>query len=381
MILPDKFCKAPFASAVIGTTGELATCCEYMTHRSSLPQYHIKDFAYWWSTGLAPMRANMINGTPDDGCAHCLSKESNPKEVHIRQNTNWRVRDSSQSLVHGHVSGRPLVPDLLEIRMGNLCNLNCIMCHSLLSSSIAAEVDRHRSTFAAIDVHAPAMPTPWWKDPEAWQQALDLAAGAKYLHLSGGEPFMHPRIGELLKAIDPQCQLSINTNLTLIDDSIIELLKGLPSCRLVWSVEGVGEQNHYVRWPTQWSQIQSTVDRLGDIEISPYHVLQHTSVFALPDLLHWMDIRGLPMNFGRVYEKSVDSSGMLTINSVSPRDHAAFLSWLDLYQGEHREVLVHWAASYQFDPNLHARYRRYVGTLDSVRGTDFTAVFAPNWVD
>lgn len=378
MTAPLTFCKAPFAGAVISTTGELAPCCEYMTHESDLPQYHVKDFDHWWSKGLGPLRARMIADQQDAGCRHCRSKESNPAEVHLRTYTNWQVKSSADWLIQ-QADDPALATDLLEIRLGNLCNLGCIMCHSLLSSTIAAEVSQNAQRFAAVDIQVTDMPSPWWKDPASWRQALHLASQAKWLHLSGGEPFMHPQIDQLLEVLSPQCKLSINTNLTLIDHARIELLKQLPSVKLIWSIEGVGAHNHYVRWPTEWSQVADTAARLGGIELSLYHVLQHTSVFALPDLLDWVHSNDLGINFGRVYDKSVDSSGMMTIDSVSPIDHARFMTWLGSYRGSHRDVLMGWAQGYQFDPVLHARYRRYVTTLDSVRGTDFTGTFSPNW--
>lgn len=379
MALPDKFCKAPFAGAMIATTGELATCCEYMTHESDLPQYHVKDFDHWWTHGLLPLRTRMITDQEDAGCRHCRSKESNAKESHLRAYTNWQVKSSADWLAQQAHGGQKLATDLLEIRLGNLCNLGCIMCHSSLSSTIAAEVSQNQEQFASIGIHAIAMPSPWWKDPVSWRRALDLASQAKWVHVSGGEPFMHPYIDELLLAVSPQCNLSINTNLTLIDDARAELLSQLPRLKLTWSVEGIGQHNAYVRWPTVWQDIERTLARLKSIKIEAYHVLQHTSVFALPALIDWIEQQGLPITFGRVYDKSIDGSGMMTIDSVSDQDHDRFSSWLSDYHGPYREVLITWAQQRQFNADLHARFRRYVTVLDSIRGTDFDRVFAPNW--
>lgn len=377
----DFFCKAPFGSAIIATTGELAPCCEYISHESDLPQYHVKDFDHWWRQGLTALRDRMIKDEVDPGCRHCRQKESNPRELNLRRHTNCQIKQTNQSLIQAFTTGSARTgPEVLEIRLGNLCNLGCIMCSAVLSSTIAAEVAHNRDKFAQIDIHEIAMPSPWWKDPQHWHRALDLASQARYLHLSGGEPFMHPGIKQLLQVLHPECSLSASTNLTLLDDEIIGLLMDRsPNTRLVWSVEGIEAHDEYVRWPTRWADIEHTLSRLQGMQIQAHHVLQHTSVFALPALLDWIHQHKIPIVFGRVYDRSVDGSPMLTLNSVSPTDYDRFSAWLSTYQGSHRDAISGWARDYSFDRTAHDRFRRYVNTLDSIRGTDFAATFAVNW--
>ena len=83
---PEKFCKAPFKTAVIDTDGALLPCCEFMTHKSKLAPYKLnakntKMFKDWWENGLDPLREKMLNGEIDPGCEHCLSKEKNPNQI------------------------------------------------------------------------------------------------------------------------------------------------------------------------------------------------------------------------------------------------------------------------------------------------------------
>ena len=53
---PEKFCKAPFKTAVIDTDGTLLPCCEYMSYKSKLTPYKLNAddtwmFKQWWEKG------------------------------------------------------------------------------------------------------------------------------------------------------------------------------------------------------------------------------------------------------------------------------------------------------------------------------------------
>ena len=81
---PNKFCSAPFKTAVIDTNGTLSPCCEFMTDKSKLAPYKLNAknttmFKDWWEKGLEPLREKMLNGEIDPGCEYCISKENNPK--------------------------------------------------------------------------------------------------------------------------------------------------------------------------------------------------------------------------------------------------------------------------------------------------------------
>lgn len=382
----DNFCAAPFAGVLIESDGGLRPCCDFIRWESRSEYVYIREYERWWNQSLTDLRRSMIMGPPDGGCGHCLLKETNPAETHIRHWTNLRVKQSIDQLVSDYKQHDKLShPQLVEIRLGNACNLGCIMCDPSLSSTLAAERHRHQTVFNDIGIAVrPVDATPWWRHEESWRTAMDLIQRARYLNISGGEPFMHPRIFDIIDAASSDLVLfSANTNLTLIDQQVTAALKACAaqSIVMIGSLEGVGKHNDYLRYPSEWTVIEKNIMKLRDIcRVSINHTLQHTSVYALPALLEWTDRQKLSMSFGRVYQKSVDGSGMLTLDSVSPTDHQRFVDWLSRYNGPYKQVACHWAENYKFDLELHRRYRRYVETLDAVRGTNFAATFHPNWV-
>ena len=74
-----------------------------------------------------------------------------------------------------------------------------------------------------------------------------------------------------------------------------------------------------------------------------------------------------------------DDSGHLGINSVLTEDINRAKSQLDYCTYEQRQTVQCWLDSYHFDAKLHKKYKEYVKTLDSIRGTDFVKTFNPSW--
>jgi hypothetical protein len=104
-------------------------------------------------------------------------------------------------------------------------------------------------------------------------------------------------------------------------------------------------------------------------------VLQHTSIYTLPRLKAYCQDIGLQLKCSEIYHNS--AHGISTIDSVSPADVAQFREYLEVNPDQTFQA---WVAKYNFDPEKHARYQKYVTMLDSIRGTDFLATFSPKWV-
>jgi sulfatase maturation enzyme AslB (radical SAM superfamily) len=199
-----------------------------------------------------------------------------------------------------------------------------------------------------------------------------MARDVKYIHFTGGEPMMIPEVVDILNAMDPVrvIKVSMNTNLTKFNERIYTALSRFRLVQIHASMEGVAEHNDYVRYGSQWHQLEETISRLktmSNVNILPVHVLQHTSIFALPRLKAYCQSQGLQLKCGEVYHNS--GHGVLTIDSVSPADVAGFQQYLAQNPDPTFQA---WVNKYNFDQEKHARYREYVALLDSIRGGWYT---------
>ena len=80
--------------------------------------------------------------------------------------------------------------------------------------------------------------------------------------------------------------------------------------------------------------------------------------------------------FSLVYDKSVDGTGMLTINSANPNTFGKFKEWFDNSKFKQRyKEIDDWLESYKYDENLEVRFNKYTDMLDRIRKNDFNFTF------
>lgn len=106
------------------------------------------------------------------------------------------------------------------------CNMDCKMC------------------YVRLDKKAVSHPL---ADAEMWlslaQKARDL--GMLYLLVTGGEPFSHPQIREILEGLHKMGLLvSVNSNGTLIDEETVRWLKNCPPLRVNISIYGASNETY-----------------------------------------------------------------------------------------------------------------------------------------
>jgi MoaA/NifB/PqqE/SkfB family radical SAM enzyme len=84
-------------------------------------------------------------------------------------------------------------------------------------------------------------------DAERWLKLAQEAknAGMLYLLLTGGEPFLHPQFREILEGLHEMGFLiTVNSNGTMIDESVIDWLKNCPPVRLNISLYGASDKTY-----------------------------------------------------------------------------------------------------------------------------------------
>ena len=109
-----------------------------------------------------------------------------------------------------------------------VCNMDCKMCYVRLSQQ-------------AQEAIAPLAEAKQW---------LELAGKAKaegmlYLLLTGGEPFLHPQFRQIMEGLHKMGFLiTINSNGTMIDETVIKWLRNCPPVRINISLYGASDDTY-----------------------------------------------------------------------------------------------------------------------------------------
>lgn len=153
------------------------------------------------------------------------------------------------------------MPQDWQIDLGNHCNSACVFCVPESSSKLATE-------WKKIGFIKQVPRANWSGDPvllERFIESLINSPKIKYIHFIGGEPVIMPAFRRILQAlIDADLSHSVTigftTNLTVIDNEVIDILSKFETVNLGMSVESFDTVNDYVRWPidhsTMWHNLQ-----------------------------------------------------------------------------------------------------------------------------
>jgi len=362
---------APFTSVVIDKNGELLPCCDYGQGRSDMG--HLRNFSKWWDQDIQALRNKMILYQPDSGCDHCLKKETDGQ--------------GSIRLVHNKIfSNRSIEPKIskIEIRLGNYCNLRCIMCGGYASSSIATEYSSNQEAYNKLNVFMDTESVAWWKDNQCMDNLRTILEHAETIYFAGGEPFIVPEMYNILTMLDPQKieNIGVSSSLNNLGSKILNELDKFKSVNITASIEGVGAFNEYVRHGSSWHNITNNLKLLqqkANVRLDINHVLQHTSIWTLPGLIEWANEQNIKISLSNVHYQSYPAPGALTINSVNPTDLDQFKEWLSRYNGDYKSTLENWVRQYKYDHQLNKKFHQYMSMLDGIRGTDFKLLFNPTY--
>jgi len=364
---------APFSSIVIDKNGELLPCCDFMQDKSDVPAGHLSDFDTWWNQDLQVLRNKMISYQVDSGCDHCFKKEADGQSL-LRLGYNNRF------------SNRSLEPKIseVEIRLGNYCNLRCIMCGDYASSSIATEYSSNQAAYNKLNIFMSTESLVWWKDDRCMNNLKTILEQVEHINFAGGEPFIVPEMANILTMLNPQKikNIGVISSLNNLSLKILKELDKFKSVSITASIEGVGAFNDYIRNGSNWGKVTDNVKLLKqktNIHLNINHVLQHTSIWTLPELIEWADKQNLKISLSGVYYHSYPAPGVLTINSVNPLDLDKFKDWLSKYNGEYKAILENWINQYKYDHLLNQKFHQYISMLDNIRGTDFKLLFNPTY--
>ena len=369
---PEKFCKAPFRSLAVDNDGTLMPCCEFIRDESKLPQYKIWEFDKYKAD--TTLRQKMLNGQIDGGCAYCVKRESNG--VNRREWHNSLFEENYESFKADSID-----LGLLELRLGNFCNLKCTMCGPYASSQWNTEAKKNKEKFSQFNIGSLETDHDWIHNEDTKALIKDILKNCSKVNFGGGEPFINPFINDFLKEIKLETALAFSTNGTKIQDSTLELLKGRSNVVINISIDGIGEHNNYIRSGSTWIDIENNIKKFKDknIKLMFYYILQHTSLYTFRQVYEYCTKNDIELEIGEIYGGSVDGSGHLTLASAKQDDVDSFRKWLGTINSPKVKVVDNWLSKYKYNDTLHHRFKQYFTMLDSVRGTNFVKTFNPSW--
>jgi sulfatase maturation enzyme AslB (radical SAM superfamily) len=160
--------------------------------------------------------------------------------------------------VDGSTSSKP---SIIDIRVGNICNLKCIHCWTGNSSKWYQDkilLDKYENTINyKID-------NDWISEKGSiWQYVRDNFDTIDKLNILGGEPFASKEHNQLIDWMIDNKKLDITlcyvTNGTLLTPDTIDKLNQFKHVELGISMDGINQRAEFLRFPTKWNELQNNL--------------------------------------------------------------------------------------------------------------------------
>jgi MoaA/NifB/PqqE/SkfB family radical SAM enzyme len=232
------------------------------------------------------VRQDMIDGRRPIECEGCWRDEDAGLESK-RQYENKRWAHIIDQLEKTSFIKRPNYR-YIELRLGNVCNNACLTCNSYSSSKWYPD-EKKISKDLPWFVLRPVENFKWFEDPEFYDELTKYSEGVEEIYINGGEPtLIKAHFRYLQNLIDngtaQKVHLVYSLNMMDIPDNLIELWKSFMKVTVNASIDDYDIRNYYIRYPTQWDETVTSIEKLNKVDNVYWHVTQTVSILNILNL-------------------------------------------------------------------------------------------------
>ena len=229
------------------------------------------------------IRRQVLNDDRPPECAPCFKLEDQGVESLRQRHIAGKIPEARINLYPNTplLEVMPFEIPTIELKLNNLCNLKCRMCHPMDSTAWNdwGEVkDFYKAEgnimYAIVEEHnlehKPFLDK-FQDSPEWWASLKKLLPHFRRVEFAGGEPLMDPqhyRILDMLAPYGHQIEIKYATNLTMLGKSDRTVWKYWPKFKSVAvnvSIDGMGSSYEYIRGNALWDELINNIKQIQTI--------------------------------------------------------------------------------------------------------------------
>lgn len=258
----------------------------------------------WNSDSMKSIRLQMLNGEVPSSCTKCFEEESKGITSKRQWETiQWNKRLDIQSIVDQTADDGSLPVNIpyFDLRLGNMCQLKCVMCSPHDSSSWIKDWKLQYPKYKTIELKQDqgwdrSYDYTWYQKGSFLETMKSQSHQIKELYFAGGEPLLIPEHYKILRFMVESgsaktCVLRYNSNGLELPEELFELWNEFKEVRFNFSIDAVGDKNHYIRYPSEWKTVVQNLHRLDNtpdhIHVNIACAVQLLNILYLPELAEW----------------------------------------------------------------------------------------------
>lgn len=275
----------PFTGLATREDGAIQICCR------SHPIGFIQDNSLeeiWNGENMCRIRKQILNGERPTECEPCFSLEDQGVESLRQRHIAGKIPEARINLYPNALDNltndytMPFEIPTMELKLNNLCNLKCRMCHPGDSTSWTdwKEIkefykDKGHIIYQMVeDNNLESKPfLDKFHDNESWWKSLEKNLPYfRRVEFAGGEPLIDPQHYRILGMLAPYAndiEIKYATNLTTLgkgDRTVWDYWPKFKSVAVNVSIDGFKESYNYVRSNSDWNTV---INNIKEIQSMP----------------------------------------------------------------------------------------------------------------
>lgn len=422
------FCPLPWIHLATRPNGDVRLCC---TANASGAGMHDDKLAgliknnnkilnletstieeIWNSNTLKTTRLMMLQNLKPSSCSKCYNEESlGIKSKRQWESEVWKERLDINSIVEQTSADGSLPMNIpyFDLRLGNACQLKCIMCSPHDSSSWIKDWNLQQSKYTMPELIKDQQWNKsynylWYKDAKFLDVIETQAHQIKEVYFAGGEPLIIPEHYKILKMLiasnaSKTCTLRYNSNGLSITDNLFELWSHFKKVIYNFSIDAYGDKNDYIRYPSEWNSVVQNLHILDttsdNVTVNIACAVQLLNVMYLTELARWkiekkfkkinlspygagiigthlvylpsyLNIRVLPVELKEIAASRINKF------CEEMKDNTEFMT--NLYGHQRWQGIIKYMLKEDWSSKLQSTVE-YLETCDKIRNTNFREIF------
>jgi radical SAM protein with 4Fe4S-binding SPASM domain len=365
-----NYCPNADQGLMLMPNGDVTPCCII----GKMPKFNIKENGfkdYFESEWYKEFVATHHRDDRHAACRRCYDAE----DEGIKSKRQLDIEKLSDSFVYDKRAEPPIKN--FEMTFGNLCNLACRICFPFYSSKWATEKGKIEDKKYPIYT--------WHQDKEIMKSVVEAIKEVERITIVGGEPFLTEikEHQDFLQHFTDTGQakkmtLHYTTNGTTFPaPDVLDLLKNFKGVDIQISIDGIGDQFEYNRWPGKWDQLypnikkyQKLADQMDNLVLSVSHTISAFTIYYVEEFVLWCLREKLPFPYFNQLLYSIHNRA-----SVFP-ERTKILIRKKLLQSKSPQIkkLVAWL-DYADDSDSFGKFEDQIKIYDNIRKQKFDDVF------
>jgi len=295
--MPSRFCPAPWINISTDVNGSIRPCCRY-EQPSRQKEYKMP----WMKSGnldelyngpeMNALRQAFIDGKEPSECNWCWKEEETGiesfRELYTKRNYSYDLDNP--------------IPQMLDLKLSNVCNLKCRMCGSQASSSIAKEQGVLEPYHLSDKIIGTSNEQMFF---EEWLPNI------QELELTGGEPFFSSENKRLISRIADSSHakhidIKITTNGMFYIPKLMEKMAKFKKVRIPISIDDIGPRLEYARDNSKWELIKANIfsmtNKYPNFDVTIYRTINNFNIYYLDELDDWAQSENIGISNGILHE-------------------------------------------------------------------------------